>query len=121
MKKVCVNVSGLCVERCLLAMMRYAAYEVGLNYIPTQIISERLRHGGLHGMAYKSLLAQGGINVVLFDIKDADPINFMLYEAEKISYSFEQRDNPYFAKKSVSEEVPVEPAAAPQTPEDSAG
>ena len=102
-------------------MMRYAAYEVGLNYIPTQIISERLRHGGLHGMAYKSLLAQGGINVVLFDIKDADPINFMLYEAEKISYSFEQRDNPYFAKKSVSEEVPVEPAAAPQTPEDSAG
>jgi hypothetical protein len=26
MKKVCVNVSGLFVERCLLAMMRYAAY-----------------------------------------------------------------------------------------------
>ena len=26
MKKVCVNVSGLFVEMCLLAMMRYAAY-----------------------------------------------------------------------------------------------
>ncbi len=26
MKKVCVNVSGLLVERCLLATMRYAAY-----------------------------------------------------------------------------------------------
>jgi hypothetical protein len=73
--------------------------EVALNYIPTQIISERLRHGGLEGIAYKSLLAQGGVNVVLFDIKDADPINFTLYEAEKVSYSFEQRDNSYFAKK----------------------
>ena len=49
--------------------------EAGLGNIPTQIISERLRHGGLQGMAYKSLLAQGGINIVLFDIKDADPIS----------------------------------------------
>jgi len=73
--------------------------EVALNYIPTQIISERLRHGGVEGIAYKSLLAQGGVNVVLFDIKDADPINFTLYETEKVSYSFEQRDNSYFAKK----------------------
>ncbi len=53
----------------------YDPDESGLNYVPTQIISERLRHGGLHGVAYRSLLAEGGTNIVLFDIKYADPIN----------------------------------------------
>ena len=96
--------------------------EAGLNYIPTQIISERLRHGGLDGMAYMSLLAQGGVNIVLFDIKDADPINFTLYEAEKISYTFEQRDNSYFARKEPgSEEKAAESGPPPGTTEDPAG
>lgn len=35
-------------------------------------------------MAYRSLLAEGGINIVLFDIKDGDAINFTLYDAEKV-------------------------------------
>jgi hypothetical protein len=73
--------------------------DASLNYVPTQIISERLRHGGVDGVAYRSLLCKEGFNIVLFDIKDADPINFTLYEAEEVSYRFTQRDNPYFAKR----------------------
>jgi hypothetical protein len=61
----------------------YNPDESGLNYVPTQIISERLRYGGLDGMAYRSLLAKGGTKIVLFDFKDADGINFTLYAAEK--------------------------------------
>lgn len=33
--------------------------QVSLNYVPTQVISERLRHGGADGIAYRSLLARG--------------------------------------------------------------
>jgi hypothetical protein len=44
-------------------------------------------------------LAEGGTNIVLFDIKDADPINFTVYETEKVAYTFGQRDNTWFAKK----------------------
>ncbi|HET6841624.1 MAG TPA: RES domain-containing protein [Candidatus Angelobacter sp.] len=76
-----------------------------LNYVPTQIICEGLRHGGADGVAYRSLLSEGGVNVVMFDIKDADPINFTLYEAEKVVYTFRQCDNTYFAKhKPITEE-----------------
>lgn len=91
----------------------YDPDESGLNYVPTQIISERLRHGGLHGVAYRSLLAEGGTNIVLFDIKDADPINFTVYEAEKVAYTFGQRDNTWFAKKKT---LPAE-AATTNAPE----
>lgn len=87
----------------------YNPYESGLNYVPTQIISERLRHGGLHGVAYRSLLAEGGTNIVIFDIKDADPINFTVYEAEKVAYTFRQRDNTWYAKKKA---LPAEAATA---------
>jgi hypothetical protein len=91
----------------------YDPDESGLNYVPTQIISERLRHGGLHGVAYRSLLAEGGTNIVLFDIKDADPVNFTVYETEKVAYTFGQRDNTWFAKKkTLSAE-----AASANTPE----
>ena len=77
----------------------YNPEQVSLNYVPTQVISERLRHAGADGIAYRSLLAPGGTNFVLFDIRDTDPINFILFEAEKVSYRFSQLDNPYFSKK----------------------
>jgi len=72
--------------------------ETSLDYVPTQIIAERLRHGGADGVAYKSLLSEGGVNFVIFDVRDADPINFILYEAATVTYTFSQQDNPYFAK-----------------------
>lgn len=79
----------------------YDPDESGLNYVPTQILSERLRRGGVDGMAYRTLLAEGGTNIVLFEVKDADPINFTLYESERVAYTFGQRDNTWFAKKKL--------------------
>ncbi len=82
------------------AMSRpYSPEESSLNYVPTQIIAERLRHGGVDGMAYNSLLAKGGHNFVLFDIKDADPVNFTLYEADQVTYTITQCDNTYFNRR----------------------
>jgi hypothetical protein len=87
----------------------YSIDEQSLNYVPTQIIAERLRHSGVDGMVYQSLLAKDGFNIVLFDPSDATPINFQLYEARSIAYTFEPTDNPFFAKRA-TEPVPVSPA-----------
>jgi len=82
--------------------------ESSLSYIPTQIIAESLRHHA-DGIAYKSLLSEGGINIALFDIKDADPLNYTLYEAEKVVYTFRQADNTYFesSSKTITEKAPI--------------
>ena len=91
----------------------YNPDDSGLHYVPTQIISERLRHEGVNGIVYRSLLGLDGFNIVLFDIKDADPINFTLYEAEVVTYKIEQRDNTYFAKKKKDAAPDDEPGAKP--------
>ena len=56
---------------------------------PKWILKHRHLIGGVHDA-----------DIVLFEVKDADPINFTLYEAEKLAYTFGQRDNTWFAKKS---------------------
>jgi hypothetical protein len=86
--------------------------QVSLNYVPTQVISERIRHAGADGIAYRSLLAPGEANFVLFDTQAADPIFFILFEAETVSYHFSQLDNPYFSKKYVDSKSNT-PAATP--------
>ena len=91
----------------------YNPDDSGLHYIPTQIISERLCHESVDGIVYRSLLGQDGFNIVLFDINDADPINFTLYEAEVVTYKIEQRDNTYFAKKKKDVVPDDEPGAQP--------
>jgi hypothetical protein len=40
--------------------------------------------------------------VSTIDIKDADPISFTLDEEEKISYTFEQRDDDTLRRKSLA-------------------
>lgn len=83
------------------AMSRpYTNEEQSLNYVPTQVIAERLRHSGADGLVYKSLLTKDGFNIVLFDLKDADPLDFQLYEAKSVEYTFEPTDNPFFSKKT---------------------
>lgn len=94
----------------------YDPEHVSLNYVPTQVISERLRHAGAGGIAYRSLLALGGTNFVLFDVRDADPISFILFEAEKVSYHFSQRDNPYFSKKYLDSNSDVSKATPKPQP-----
>jgi RES domain len=67
-----------------------------LSYVPTQIIAESLRHEGFDGIAYRSLLTEGGVNIALFDIKDAELVACGLWETKAIHFTFEQCDNPYF-------------------------
>jgi hypothetical protein len=69
--------------------------DCGLSYVPTQIIAESLRHHGADAIAYRSMLAEGGMNIALFDIKDADLISCMLMETKAIQYTFNQSDSPY--------------------------
>jgi hypothetical protein len=71
-----------------------------LSYVPTQIIAESLRHHQADGIAYRSLLNEEGVNVVLFDIRDADLVACGLMETKAIQFTFEACDNPYFVKQS---------------------
>lgn len=71
-----------------------------LSYIPTQIIAESLRHHRADGIAYRSLLTEDGVNIALFDIKDADLVACGLWETKAIQFTFEACDNPYFVKQS---------------------
>jgi hypothetical protein len=59
-----------------------------LSYVPTQIIAERFRISGADGIAYKSLLAKGGVNYALFDPNDADLVSCKLVETKAIHFSF---------------------------------
>lgn len=73
-----------------------AREDSSLSYVPTQIIAESLRQHGADGIAYRSLLVKGGINIALFDINNADPVNCGLMETTEIQFTFKQYDNPYF-------------------------
>lgn len=70
-----------------------------LSYVPTQIIAESLRHHGADGIAYRSLLAEAGVNIALFDTNDADLVACGLMETSAIQYTFKECDNPYFVSK----------------------
>lgn len=72
----------------------------GLNYVPTQIIAECLRNHGVDGITYASLLARGGVNIALFDIKAADLIGCGLMETSGIQFTFAQSDNPYIIRRN---------------------
>jgi hypothetical protein len=63
--------------------------DLGLSYVPTQIIAEALRHHGADGIAYRSLLAQGG-NIALFEIDDAELVDRGLVETTAIQCTFKQ-------------------------------
>jgi len=64
-----------------------------LSYVPTQIIAESLCHHGFDGIAYRSLLTEGGVN-------DADLVACGLWETKAMQFTFEQCDNPYFVKQN---------------------
>ena len=65
-----------------------AREDSSLSYVPTQIIAESLRRNGADGIKYRSLLAEGGANVALFDLKDADFIKGGLMETKVIKFTF---------------------------------
>lgn len=67
------------------------------NYVPTQIVAERLKVAGFDGVAYRSALGTGH-NIVLFDVDVAHLINCSLYELAAIAFDFRECANPYFVR-----------------------
>jgi hypothetical protein len=45
-----------------------------IDYLPTQILSERFKVSGFGGLAYKSSFGTNGFNIALFDLAAADII-----------------------------------------------
>lgn len=72
------------------------ASESELSYLPTQILAEFFRDAGYDGVSYNSLLVKGGRNIALFDLSAAQLLNYGLHVVESISYSFQERDSPYY-------------------------
>lgn len=66
------------------------------DYAPTQVISEFFRDKGVEGIVYKSGLGKG-LNIALFDIECASPINCSLYDVKEVSLEIEETANPWFS------------------------
>jgi RES domain-containing protein len=77
--------------------------ESDLDYIATQVLAEAVRGEGYDGIVYKSLLHKTGKNIALFDTQSAELMNCCLHEAQSISFSFTQLDNPYYVLKHYPE------------------
>jgi len=73
--------------------------EPSSDYIPTQVLAEAFRSRGYDGIMYKSLLDERGMNIALFDVAAAEPINFCLYQTRRISFDFDQIENRRFVTK----------------------
>jgi RES domain-containing protein len=50
--------------------------ESTLEYVPTQVLAEYIRHIGYHGIRYRSSQRPKGWNLVIFDGPSAEPIRF---------------------------------------------
>jgi hypothetical protein len=64
------------------------------DYVPTQILADAFKAEGFGGVVYKSRLAKG-LNVVLFDVRHAKPVQYFLYALESTNYKF-AADDPQF-------------------------
>lgn len=57
------------------------------GYIPTQYITEYIKHKGWDGIVYMSLQAYGGINVALFDERKVDFVRSKVFQTHSIKYN----------------------------------
>jgi hypothetical protein len=71
------------------------------DYIPTQIIAEFYKKQNLDGIAYRSAFG-GGYNIMLFDLKSAEPESGSLYEVNDITFNFQRVSNHRFVKRNPS-------------------
>lgn len=71
------------------------------DYVPTQIIAEFFKNEGFDGIFYKSMLGEG-YNAALFEIDSATLVNCNLFEANSLSFDFQQAANPYVVRKESS-------------------
>jgi hypothetical protein len=58
------------------------------DYIPTQVLAELFKAQGYHGVVYKSLLSDDGLNVALFNLDHAKVINCSLVRLDSIQFKF---------------------------------
>jgi hypothetical protein len=80
------------------------ADEPHIEYVPTQVLAEAFRRHGYDGIVYKSLLNGGGVNIALFDLRAADPMNpTFLYEVSSVLFDFKWIDTTYFRGKHYAE------------------
>jgi len=69
------------------------------EYVPTQIIAEIFRKEGFDGFACQSSLVEKGVNVVLFDVNDAEMTSCWLTKTNNISFDFTHRKYGYTSKE----------------------
>ena len=69
------------------------------DYVPTQILSELFCDNGYDGVVYRSQFGESGYNIVLFNLRDADPINATPYEVKGLKLDFEEIGNTWFSRK----------------------
>ena len=70
-------------------------HEPETEYVPTQIIAEIFRKEGFDGLACKSSLVEKGVNVVLFDVNDAEMISCWLKKTKSIFFNFAHTKSGY--------------------------
>ena len=58
------------------------------EYVPTQIVAEKIRQQGFDGIRYKSFLG-GGLNIALFDPNTATLVNCGLQKVRSVSFKFD--------------------------------
>jgi hypothetical protein len=64
-----------------------------IDYVPTQVIAELLRHRGFDGVRYRSAMNDGGYNIALFDLNAADMTVCRLFIIKKISYEHYEKSS----------------------------
>ena len=60
-----------------------------LNYVPTQIVAERLLSEGYDGVTYKSSQNTDGYNLALFDLCSAKFVSSQLFHVDSVEYRVE--------------------------------
>ncbi|MCV2882158.1 RES family NAD+ phosphorylase [Actibacterium sp. XHP0104] len=70
------------------------------EYVATQILVELFRDEGFDGISYQSAFGERSTNVALFDLDAAELISCQLFEATSINMNFQDRENPYWVRKS---------------------
>jgi hypothetical protein len=69
------------------------------DYVPTQILTELFRNAGYDGIIYRSQFGEGGYNVALFNLADADAINCAPYRVSAVEVKFEETGNRWYSGK----------------------
>jgi hypothetical protein len=63
-----------------------------VDYVPTQILAEAFKSEGFGGIEYKSSYGEKGVNIVLFNISWADPMEPRLYRVDDVSVKISKNE-----------------------------